>query len=519
MKFSGVLFTTKEDAAKVSPVAPDFFTDLNLDQVVNAITAGREEYDLKPFFYTPLKDLDAVAYRHEIMRDLENDMVFGCIERFSGKFSKMRAHLDQVRKLHYKYQKEAGLLAAIEIYCEAVNTLAEELTESGLKSRGLLAFGEYISGYAQSEDFTALLAETENLKHDLSTIRYCVLIGSNRARIRRNAYCIEVSKYEAEIDYSIQVEETFAKFKEGAVKDYRAEFPEWLEMNHVEAGILNLVAGLHPDIFATLDSYCHQHMNYLDKTLSDFDREIQFYIAYLVYTARFKQAGLKFCYPELSDSNKEVHSEEGFDIALAGKLLAEGSLVVCNDFYLRDIERVLVVSGPNQGGKTTFARTFGQLHYLANLGCPVPGRKAGLFLYDKLFTHFEREENIQNLSGKLQDDLDRIHYILSRVTPHSIIIMNEIFTSTTLKDAVFLSKQIMGKIVQLGLLCVCVTFIDEMATFSDSTVSMVSSVVPYNTALRSFKIVRRPADGLAYAISIAEKYRLTYEYLKERIES
>jgi DNA mismatch repair ATPase MutS len=511
MTFHSILFERTEDSIKKETLeAPVFFVDLNLDQIIDAITAGRQEYNLKPFFYTSLNDIDAIKYRHEIMRDLENKILFEHIKAFAQKMRTMRQHLALVDKLDYKYHKEGWFLDTVEIYCEAVNCLVHDLTLVDLKSRGFLAFREYMTNYAESGGFTSLLAETKKLKADLSAVKYCLLIKGN---------CIKVRKYESEIDYSADVEETFEKFKQGAVKDYRVKFSTDAGMNHVEAKILDLVAQLYPDIFLNLDNYCTKNGNYLDETIAVFDREIQFYIAYPEYITIIKRAGLKFCYPEISNTCKEVYDYEGFDLALAYKLITENSSVVCNDFYLKDKEHIFVVSGPNQGGKTTFARTFGQLHYLASIGCPVPGREAQLFLFDRIFTHFEKEENIKNLRGKLQDDMVRIHYILNQATSNSIIIMNEIFTSTTLQDAVFLGKKIMEKIMLLDWLCVYVTFIVELASLSEKTVSMVSTVVPENPALRTYKILRRPADGLSYAISIAEKYRLTYDCLKERIKS
>ena len=60
---------------------------------------------------------------------------------------------------------------------------------------------------------------------------------------------------------------------------------------------------------------------------------------------------------------------------------------------------------------------------------------------------------------------------------------------------------------------------DELSSLGPQTVSLVSAVVPDNPAERTCRVIRRPADGRSYALSIAEKYRVTYESLKERLAS
>ena len=349
----------------------------------------------------------------------------------------------------------------------------------------------------------------KRITKELSQLAYSVLIRNGSFTVR---------DFHEEPDYSAEVESTFEKFKQGGVTDYLAKYsnaPE--DMNSIEAKILEFVARLYPEPFSRLLDYCARHFHFVDESIAIFDREIQFYISYLKLTTKLGRAGLPFCLPEISDHSKNIHCRDGFDIALALKLVGEGKPIVCNDFDLTDRERVIVVSGPNQGGKTTFARMFGQMHYLACLGCPVPSRQARLFLFDRLFTHFEREEKVENLRGKLEDDLLRIRSILDRTSPNSILVLNEIFTSTTIQDEVFLSKKIMEKILERDLLCIWVTFVDELSAFGRQTVSMVSTVVPNQPAHRTFKIEKRRADGLAYAMAIAEKYGLTYDRVKERV--
>jgi DNA mismatch repair protein MutS len=508
-QFESVLFDHSHGGERMENLGePSSFRDLNLDQVVESLTAGREEYNLKPFLYNPLHSVDAVQYRHEIMRDLEKDAVFASVDAFAQRMRVMREQLAQVDKLHYRLQKQSWFRDAVETYCTAVTVLNEELAAVELDSRGLVALRAYLADHTDSDAFKELTAETRTVKEGLAQVRYSLHIKGLR---------VTVDRYGGQPDYSAEVQETFAKFKQGAVEDYRVAFHSSADMNHVEAIALDKVATLHPEQFAALARFCARHRDYIDATVGAFDREVQFYVAYLEYINEFKQAGLPFCYPRVSARSKAVRALDAFDLALANKLVPEHTSVVCNDFELSDPERLLVVSGPNQGGKTTFARMFGQLHYLASLGYPVPAREARLFLPDQLFTHFEREEDLSTLRGKLEDELVRIHEILEEATSDSVIVMNESFTSTTLRDAVVLGKAVLSQITERDLLGVCVTFVDELACLGDATVSMVSTVVPDNPAERTYRIVRQPADGLAYAAAIARKYGLTYDALKERL--
>jgi DNA mismatch repair protein MutS len=507
-RFRSILFPADAVPAGLESEEPASFADLNLDQVVARVTSGRDEYELRPLFWTPLESVPAIGYRHGVFRDLEDPALLEGMRQFADRMRTVRAQLRQAGKLHYRYQKRRWFLEAVAGYCAAVSRLRDDLDRLSPRSSGFVDLRDYLDAYVQSDGFTTVLADQRRLLDELGAIRYSLHIRDNRIRVDR---------FDSGVDYGTEVAETFRRFEQGAAKTYKFEFPNQAEMNHVEAAILDLVARLNPETFGFLDRFAEEHRNFLDATVGRFDRELQVYLSWLDHVAPLQHAGLAFCYPDVIESSKEVSGRDVFDIALATKLIGGNQRVVLNSFALHRPERVIVVTGPNQGGKTTFARMFGQLHYLARLGLPVPGSQARLFMFDRLFTHFEREEDLGNLSGKLEDDLVRIHATLEKATTDSLVIMNESFSSTTVQDSLLLSREILHRLIERGALCVSVTFLDELASLGPETVSMVSTVDPADPAIRTFRVVRKPADGLAYALAIAQKHGLTYERVRGRI--
>ena len=510
MDFPSILYATRVGGHGVAHCEQGSFADLHLDQIIAGITRRNDEGEIPHLFRTPLRDSDAIRYRQEVFADLEDPDLLESARAFAQAMGRVERSLS-LGQGGSSLLERGWFLRGAETYCAAVDALAGELLRAPLQSRGLRDFSHALQAYRRSDSFTSLREGARAIKGEMSDVIYSLHI---RGRT------VEVHGFEGEMDLGAAIEESFGDLSRGAERTYvaaRTGTPRASGLSHMERQIAGRLADLYPEVFAHLKEFCEEREGFIHRGVHSFARELAFYLAYLDYIREVRNRGLEFCYPRFADEGEVIFAEGAFDLALARKLGRRGITAVPNDFHLSGDERMFVVTGANQGGKTTFARAFGQIHFLAGLGCPVPGRDARLFPFDGIYTHFEREERIANLRGKMEDDLVRIREILECITPGSILILNEMFTSATRRDELLLSERVLRRVLRVGAVGVCVTFVEELATLDDAVVSMVASVDPEDPATRTYKIRRRPPDGLAHAISMAEKHRLTAEWLGERL--
>lgn len=216
-------------------IQPDFFPDLNLDHIVDAITRRKQEYNLNPFFWSSLRDAQTIRYRQEVMQDLEHEPIMGGIKAFAESMSIVRRYLALAEKLDFEYHRKGWILEAALLYCDAVTALARHLAATPLRSRGLLAFRQYLERYVQSTAFQSLAIEGQQVKQALADVTYCVIIESGKFKVKR---------YEEEADYSLEVEKAFEKFKQSDAQSYLVQLPERAGMSHIEAKILEFVVRL-----------------------------------------------------------------------------------------------------------------------------------------------------------------------------------------------------------------------------------------------------------------------------------
>jgi DNA mismatch repair protein MutS len=504
---TSVLFP-RGDAPPDVEAPPDCFHDLRLGDIIAAVCEKHPDDRVTRLFYQQLRDVSAVEYRHEVFRELERGNVRQSITDFADAMATMRGQLHQAEWVQYRWQRHGWFVHAVSTFCNAVTVLRDSLKGAELSSRGLRGIADYLDGYVASDTFRNLAADAGAVLTELGKIRYIVHIHDQHVR---------VEKYSGQTDYSQEAVALFERFASEVDRDYSVPIKDDAELNPVEQRVLGCVARLYPDAFAHLAEFVRRHDHFIDPMVSRFDREIRFYLTYLVFVERFIAGGVSFSYPEVTNTPGVLAAEGACDLALAIKTEGEQKALVGNTFHLSGAERVLVVTGPNQGGKTTFARTIGQCAYLASLGCPIPAKRAVVTLPDAIYTHFDRQENLSTPHGKLHDELVRIRDILSQATAASLIIMNESFSSTSVSDAQVIGTEIIRRIINLDSTAVFVSFLDELSRIGPACVSMVGEVAADDPTRRTFTFTRRPADGFAYAAALATKHGLTYDILRQRI--
>ncbi|KXV74184.1 DNA mismatch repair protein MutS [Acetobacter malorum] len=510
MTFMSLLWLDEDQRKGVLPSAvPDCFHDLCLDQVMSAAVGA--DPDLVSVFCNPPHEIETVVYRQEMFQDLERGDIAACGREFMLALRRSRTLADNARRSGNIWASRRWNLDAARAYAATLETLHGTLTKADPSSRAMKSLIDWLATTLASTRYQRLVREGDEIVEALNRVSYMVRVGEG---------VFTVLPSDQGLDYGRRIEATFARFRQGDLQPLTFGYEEDVIFTNVEGKVLDFVATLNPEIFGKLDQYCREFGDYESETVRRLDYEFRFVMAWLDLIARLKTSGLSFCYPLLSESCQEERVTDAFDIALAlERAKKKAGPVVSNEFHLQGPERVLLVTGPNQGGKTTFARMIGQLHYLAKLGGPVPGQDVHLFHVDHIFTHFEREENAHDLRSKLEDELVRIHQIITDATSRSLVIMNESFSSTTMNDAIALCATVLNTFLERGLICVCVTFLETLATLSDHVVPMVSDVEKGQEDVRTYRIVRARPDGRVYAMALARKYNVTGDDIRRRLAS
>ncbi len=508
MSFYSILFETSEDKPPENDnTLPVFFVDLNLDQIVNGIVDGYEEYELCTFFYHPLKSISAVRYRLEVMQDLQNEELFRLLANFSQGMRKVREYVKFSHDVHHPHQRMKWSLDAASLYCDVLLSLEHGLNETDYSSKALKLFKHWLTEYIRSEPFQLLDREASEMEQKFSGIHYTIHVESGLITLLPDS-CTS--------DYYSEIMKTFESFDTPSLDDEIRLFTN-LEMCALETRMVDILQAMNPECFQKLEHYARRHEGFMDKCVLRFERELQFYLSCLEYIEKLRKKGFSFCLPRFS-SAKKVTVKAAYDLALACKVLNTAAIVP-NSFWMNENERIFVLSGPNQGGKTTFARAFGQIFFLSCLGCPVPAQNADLYLPDRILTHFSREENLSANAGRLKDDLFRIKAILEESTCNSVVIINELFASTTSQDAYSMGKRVLETFLAKNSMVLYITHIHELSDISPKSVSLTAQVDESPLlAKRTYSIKRQHSDGRAYANTIVERHHLTYREIKERIK-
>jgi MutS domain V len=188
--------------------------------------------------------------------------------------------------------------------------------------------------------------------------------------------------------------------------------------------------------------------------------ELAFYVGCLNLHEDLAARGLATCLPEPQEHGPPGVSATGiYDVSLVFHL---PSPVVPNDLDAEG-DDLLVITGANQGGKTTFLRGLGLAQLMLQAGMHVAARSFRASLADGVFTHFKREEDPSMTHGKLDEELHRMSEIADLIRPRSLLLLNESFSPTNEREGSEIARQVVRAMLDGGVRVCMVTHLSDLA--------------------------------------------------------
>jgi hypothetical protein len=201
-----------------------------------------------------------------------------------------------------------------------------------------------------------------------------------------------------------------------------------------------------------------QSADHIDSFFKMLRIELAFYIGCLNLHDQLVQMKEPMCFPLPAAAGDRRHSFEGlYDVCLA---LTMKQRVVGNNVNADD-KGLVIITGANQGGKSTFLRSIGLAQLMMQCGMFVPAESFCSNVCDGLFTHYKREEDVAMKSGKLDEELSRMSDIVNNITPNSMVLFNESFAATNEREGSEIARQIICALLEKSIKNFFVTHLYE----------------------------------------------------------
>lgn len=508
--------------------------DLELPYIAMLICPYSTEYALG-ILTELITDEEVVRWRQDILEDFINVPQLELKLRRSIKTIYDNAHSVYARsgstQSFYEIQEN---IRAIESFADCLNECHEFIQKYGgkLRSEGIRRVLEELEERYNSDSYRELLKETGELKAKLSEGIKSVTFAVNFDEVMRPTEIMLLAADRDPVRKRTMFERilTRASSAEPISKIYTRKSKEGsiFELNEALFTELDALSGGYMKRVNTAIRRCYEESTDM---LIKLARQIDFYVGAKELAERARQMGLPICRPTIVPvEQRRFCCAAMHDPVLTNRIFSERVRdnnilpVYTNDCKMDDGARLLLVSGTNNGGKTTYLRAVGINQILAQAGLFVYAESAEISLCDRVFFLSPKEEKAGVNTSRFTEECKDIRRTIDAATGYSLILMNESLSSTNAYDSRLLGEEVLRILADIGCRLVFTTHIQELADLperlnSGGVRSRLASLVALcdENGAPTYHIAPGKPDHARNAQYIFNKFGISFEeYLSSR---